>query len=77
MPEDKLFLLKSQFKCEDWQNLRDSNNAHEQAQIFHQNLVDQCNKILPEKNKDNFLRWPAMVHRKVETVEQEKEDWVP
>ena len=43
IPENKLKLLKSQFKCEEWDKLKDSNNAHEQAQLFHSQLLDKCN----------------------------------
>ena len=49
IPENKLKLLKSQFKGEEWRNLKDSNNAHEQAQSFHSQLMDKCNKVIPEK----------------------------
>ena len=51
MPEIKLELLKSQFKCEQWQKLRESNSAHEQAHLFHSQLVKICNNIIPEKNQ--------------------------
>ena len=51
MPEIKLELLKSQFKCEQWQKLRESNSAHEQAHLFHSQLVKICNNIIPEKNR--------------------------
>ena len=50
-PENKLQLLKTHFQCEEWQNLKDSNSAHEKAYIFHSHLNKKCGEIIPEKSR--------------------------
>ena len=49
--EHKLKILKAHFKCEEWLDLFESKSAHEQAQIFHSQLVQKCNEIIPEKTR--------------------------
>ena len=51
MPKKNLEQIKSHFKCEDWQNIKESSNAHEQAFLFHSHIVDICNKVIPEKTR--------------------------
>ena len=51
MQEHKLNILKSYFKCEQWQSIIESTSAHEQAHLFHSQLVKKCDQIIPEKKK--------------------------
>ena len=50
-PEDKLKILKSHFKCEQWHKIKESKSAHEQAHYFHTELFSTCDTIIPEKTR--------------------------
>ena len=72
MPEKKLEQIKSHFKCEDWQNIKESSNAHEQAFLFHSHIVDICNKVIPEKTRSISSDDQPWYTEKLKTLNKKK-----